>query len=77
MTAAATSMFAPLLSQLNMAGGGVPIQTIGTAKQAFGEEMLTRAFARAVSMLPAPVVLVEDMDKAQLERQENKNVRIL
>lgn len=65
MTAAATSMFAPLLSQLNMVGGGVPIQTIDTAKQAFGEEMLTRAFARAVAMLPAPMVAVTDINDGQ------------
>lgn len=65
MTAAATSMFAPLLSQLNMAGGGIPIQAADTAKQAFGEDMLSRAFAKALVAMPNPVVTVDAINKGQ------------
>jgi hypothetical protein len=65
MTAAATSMFAPLLSQLNMAGGGIPIQVADTAKQAFGEDMMARAFARAMESMPNPIVAVMDINDGQ------------
>jgi hypothetical protein len=43
----------------------VPVETKDVAKQALGEEALTRIFAKAVSMLPAPVVAVTDINDGQ------------
>lgn len=65
MNANTTAMFGGLLSSLNQLGGGVPIQVTQTAQSVQGEEMLARAFARGVAMLPAPVVSVEDINRVQ------------
>ena len=65
MNAQATAMFGGLLSSLNQLGGGVPIQAQETAASVRGEEMLARAFARGVAMLPNPVVSVEDINRGQ------------
>lgn len=60
MTAAATSMFAPLLSSFNMMGGGVPINVTASNSQAIGEEMLAQAIAKGFMMAPPPVLSVEE-----------------
>lgn len=60
MTAAATSMFAPLLSAFNQIGGGIPINVTASSNQALGEDMLTKAVAKGMMMAPAPVVSVEE-----------------
>lgn len=60
MTAAATSMFAPLLSSFNMMGGGVPINVTANNSQAIGEEMLAQAIAKGFMMAPPPVLSVEE-----------------
>lgn len=65
MNANTTAMFSGLLSSLNQLGGGVPIQVQQTASSLRGEDMLARAVARGVAMLPAPVVSVEDINKGQ------------
>lgn len=65
MNANSTAMFGGLLSSLNQLGGGVPIQATQSAQSIKGEEMLARAFARGVAMLPAPVVSVEDINRVQ------------
>ena len=65
MNANTTAMFGGLLSSLNQLGGGVPIQVQQTATSVQGEDMLARAFARGVAMLPNPVVSVEDINKGQ------------
>lgn len=65
MNANATAMFGGLLSSLNQLGGGVPIQVAQTAQSVQGEEMLARAFARGVAMLPNPVVSVQDINNGQ------------
>jgi hypothetical protein len=67
MTAVATRMFAPLLSTLNQVGGGVPISTRNVADQAIGEEMMTRAFARALERMPNPVVSVREITRVTNE----------
>jgi hypothetical protein len=54
-----------LLSSLNQLGGGVPIQAKETASTVQGEDMLARAFAKGVAMLPNPVVSVEDINRGQ------------
>ncbi|MDR1544784.1 MAG: hypothetical protein LBS50_10355 [Prevotellaceae bacterium] len=61
MTAAATSMFSPVLSAFNQIGGGVPIQAQQTSQQVMGEDMLARAVARGVESLPTPVVSVQEI----------------
>lgn len=60
MTAAATSMFAPLLSAFNQIGGGIPINVTASSNQALGEDMLAKAVAKGMMMAPAPVVSVEE-----------------
>ena len=60
MTAAATSMFAPLLSAFNQIGGGFPINVTASSNQALGEDMLAKAVAKGMMMAPAPVVSVEE-----------------
>ena len=65
MNANTTAMFGGLLSSLNQLGGGVPIQVQQSAATVNGEDMLARAFARGVAMLPAPVVSVEDINRGQ------------
>ena len=65
MNANTTAMFSGLLSSLNQLGGGVPIQVQQTASSVRGEDMLARAVAKGVAMLPAPVVSVEDINRGQ------------
>jgi hypothetical protein len=65
MNANTTAMFSGLLSSLNQLGGGVPIQAQQTASSVRGEDMLARAVARGVAMLPNPVVSVEDINRGQ------------
>lgn len=62
INANSTSMFSPLLSALNQAGGGVGFGGAQISNQLQGEDMLARAFARGVSMLPAPVVSVKEIN---------------
>lgn len=73
LTAAATSMFAPVLSAFNQIGGGVPIQATETANSVAGEEMLSRAFIKGAASLPSPVVSVVDINAGQtrVARVEN------
>lgn len=72
MTARATSMFAPLLSAINVAGGGVPIQVREKSSQALGEEMIVRAIARGMQDVH-PIVSVTDINKvgSQVKVVEN------
>lgn len=62
ITAKATSMFAPILSSFNMMGGGVPINLTASSNQTMGEDMLARAVAKGVQMMPRPVVSVEEIN---------------
>ena len=67
MTAAATAMFAPMLSTMNQIGGGVPIQptaTIYTSQNGEGDgmEMMASALANAIREMPAPIVSVEEIN---------------
>lgn len=65
MNANTTAMFSGLLSSLNQLGGGVPIQAQKTASSVRGEDMLARAVAKGVAMLPNPVVSVQDINRGQ------------
>lgn len=69
INANSTAMFSGLLSSLNQLGGGVPIQATSTAQTVQGEDMLARAFARGVAMLPNPVVSVQDINDGQRQVQ--------
>lgn len=62
MTAKTTAMFAPVLSAFNQMGGGVPF-TVANGNTSMGEELLARAFARGASMLPSPVVDVQEITR--------------
>lgn len=61
MTAKATSMFAPILSAFNQAGGGVPIYGQQAGSKAQGEDMLARAIEKGMNRLPNPIVSVEEI----------------
>ena len=60
LTAAATSMFSPMLSAFNQMGGGIPINVTATTNQALGEDMLAKAVANGMCMAPPPVLSVEE-----------------
>ena len=62
MTAAATSMFAPMLSAFNQLGGGIPINVTASSNQALGEDMLARAVAKGMMMAPPPIVSIEEFN---------------
>lgn len=74
MTARATSMFAPILSAFNQAGGGVPIQGQQTGNQAMGEDILAKAFAKGVANMPRPVVSVEEISSVSNRVQVIENL---
>lgn len=61
MTAAATSLFAPVLSAFNQLGGGVPIVVNNSASN-MGENFLAAAVAKGFAMCPSPVVSVEEIN---------------
>lgn len=65
LTARATAMFSPVLSAFNQIGGGVPFSTQNSSSQIMGEDMLSRAFARAVQSMPGPVVSVQEINNVQ------------
>lgn len=60
MTAAATSMFSPMLSAFNQMGGGIPINATISNNQTLGEDMLAKAVAKGMAMAPPPVLSVEE-----------------
>lgn len=64
INAAATSMFAPILSTLNQLGGGVPI-IVNSPQQAIGQDMLAVAVAQGMAYAPRPVVSVEEINTTQ------------
>lgn len=65
LTAQSTGMFAPLLSGLNVAGGGVPIQSVNKSAEIMGEDFLARAFSKALVNMPAPVVDLQEFHRAE------------
>lgn len=71
MTAAATSMYAPVLSAMNQSAGGNPITGGGSAQ---GEDMLARAVARGLMAMPNPVVSVEDINTTARRVQVLENL---
>lgn len=62
MTARATELFSPILSSFNQMGGGVPINITASSNQTMGEDMLARAVAKGVQMMPNPVVSVTEIN---------------
>jgi len=72
MTAAATSMFAPLISPLNVMGGGVPIQATEVANQVMGEDMIARAMIKGFAAMPPSFVGVDE-----IQRVTNRVVGVL
>jgi hypothetical protein len=64
LTAQSTGMFAPLLSGLNVAGGGIPIESVNRSQEIMGEQFLSNAFAKALSFMPAPVLDLQEFHRA-------------
>lgn len=62
MTARTTELFAPILSSFNQMGGGVPINITASSNQTMGEDILARAVAKGVQMMPNPVVSVTEIN---------------
>lgn len=62
MTAAATAMFAPMLSAMNVAGGGVPISVGGTASAFDLDAAMAESVTKAFAAMPAPQVSVEEIN---------------
>lgn len=60
MNANSTSMFTPLLSALNQAGGGVGFGAAQVSNQLQGEDMLARAFAKGASMIPPNILTLKE-----------------
>lgn len=65
MTAAATAMFAPMLSAMNVAGGGVPISVSPVTIGLEIDDMMTQSVVKAFASLPAPVVSVEEINTVE------------
>ncbi len=65
MTARATDMFAPLLSTLNQAGGGVPIAMNDTASAMAGRDYIAGMLEQSLAAMPNPVVSVEEINTVQ------------
>ena len=61
ITARATSMFSPILSYINQAGGGAPI-VVEKGSQAMGEDMIARVVAKGIKGIQ-PVVSVTEINK--------------
>ena len=61
ITERATSMFSPILSYINQAGGGAPI-VVEKGSQAMGEDMIARAVAKGIKGIQ-PVVSVTEINK--------------
>lgn len=64
LNAQSTGMFAPLLSGLNLAGGGVPIQSVNKSQEVMGEQFLANAFMKALVAMPAPVLDIQEFHRA-------------
>jgi len=65
LNAQSTGMFAPLLSGLNVAGGGVPIQSVNKSAEIMGEDFLARAFGKALLSMPNPVLDLQEFHRAE------------
>lgn len=65
MTARATDMFAPLLSTLNQAGGGVPIAMNDAASAMDGRDYIAGMLEQSLAAMPNPVVSVEEINTVQ------------
>ena len=63
INARSTRAFAPLLSAINVAGGGVPIAAAKAGGSVMGEAMLSKAFAAALREMPSPVVAVSEIER--------------
>lgn len=73
---ATTQMFSPLLSALNQLGGGKAI-TSGVANTGMGTDMLASAFSKALRNMPAPILIMEDFEKASDKHKKIQNNRII
>ena len=72
ITARATSMFSPILSYINQAGGGAPI-VVEKGSQAMGEDMIARAVAKGIKGIQ-PVVSVTEINKVGSQVNVGENL---
>lgn len=75
INARSTAMFAPLLSSINQAGGGIPIQMQDTAMEAMGTEYMAESIARAMELMPNPVVSVQEINTVNSRVSVNETLR--
>ena len=75
INARSTAMFAPLLSSLNQAGGGVPIQMESAATQAMGSDYMAESIAEAMRQMPNPVVSVQEINSVNGRVNVNETLR--
>lgn len=73
MNARSSAMFSPMLSALNVAGGGVPFGTDTVNSQIQGEDSLARAFARGAAQIKN-VVDVREITKKQKRVEVLENI---
>ena len=66
-------MFSPLLSALNQLGGGKAI-TSGVANTGLGTDMLASAFSKALRNMPAPILIMEEFEKASEKHKRYKTI---
>ncbi len=77
MTQKATSMFSPLLSSINMMGGGKAI-TANVGGGSDGMDLITIAFQRALQNMPAPVMSWTEFETQRMRQQKlasNRQIR--
>lgn len=75
INARSTSMFAPLLSSINQAGGGIPIQMQNTAVQTMSDDYIAESIARAMERMPNPVVSVAEINTVNSRVSVNEALR--
>lgn len=75
INARSTAAFAPLLSAINQAGGGVPISMERTATQAFENDFFADSIAAAMAQMPNPIVAVSEIDTVKSRVTVNETLR--
>ncbi len=75
INARSTAMFAPLLSSLNQAGGGMPITLQSSAMEAMGTEYMAESISAAMKLMPNPVVSVQEINSVNGKVHVNETLR--
>lgn len=75
INARSTAMFAPLLSSINQAGGGMPITLQGSSMEAMGTEYMAESISAAMQLMPNPVVSVQEITTVNSRVAVNETLR--